>query len=216
MQLLRERLPAIVQEMIDRPYPELKKELLAAGGRFRSVGRRERYECILRNYSGLVLREVEDFALANRSSDWLQSGTAKWLAEEDRRSKALSLALEEERRLERIMVAERRAERARARAVRHAQRMTDRQIMAAPAVRAAKQLSRCSIRAGLEQIVQGVSITVLGHVPEEAMRCFTRGLARLSDRDLESLRRKVPKQRKSQVAILSKAIDRELASRKST
>jgi hypothetical protein len=245
--LLAKRLPAIVQEMIDRPYPELsekelraawtvggwqwaypevEKELRAAGRRFRSVERRKRYEYILRNYVGEVLREVEEFARAYRKRDWERSGTAKWLAElprreaqERRRSEqelqSRKAARDEAIRLGRIKVAEPPLSRAAQVAMRHAQRLADKQLRAAPAIRAAKRLSKCSIRSALKQILQGVSITILAHVPEEDMRRFTRGLARLSDQDLETLRRKVPKQRKSRVAILSKAITRELASRKS-
>jgi hypothetical protein len=217
--LLAKRLSAIVQEMIDRPYPEVEKELLAAGRRFRAHQRRKRYEYIVRNYAGEVLLEVEKFAREYRRRDWEQSGTARWLAEwraeQKLQSEAQKVASDDERRLERVKVAERHAERISQGAMRHAQRMADKRLREVPAIRAAKRLSRCTIRAGLEQLVQGVSASVLGHVPEEAMRRFTQGLPGLSDQELEALRRKVPKMRKSPVAILSKAINTELASRKS-
>jgi hypothetical protein len=172
------------------------KALIESGGAESLADRHLISKTVIRQHprcAASFLRESGRLAREHRKADWVLA----W-----------------KKRLEKLNVAERRAGRARQRATRHAQRMTE-PPSSAPAIRAAERLSRRSIRAGLKQIIQGVSVTVLSHVHEEDMRRFTRGLARLSNPNLGALRRKIPEMRKSPVATLSKAINRELASRKS-
>lgn len=212
LRLVDERLPVIVQELIDHPYPEIVEQILNEQPLPAST--RPVVSHIVRNYLPEALVKAERFATRHRVRDWRGSQTAKWLAERGRAHREWTAAYEAPMKVERARIADRRSERATQGRARHAQRMANEQLKARDDIASAKTLAECATRTGLKKIVQGVKVSVLAHLREDAIRRFAVALADLGDRELQTLRRKVPRMRKSPVAILSEAITRELARRR--